>query len=199
MLPENICTICIKELENIENFINKCKKNSIVFENILQLKEETENKEVISEYSEQEDDFVDDLSVSESDDQLDDIKSDKIVDNTIITEALKDIQLEQSDKQLAEKGKCKSCGEKLPLGGLRIHYQKSPECTPKCPICAKSFYPIGRLKSHILAHGKKPSYKCPACKSIFPSAKNLRKHVVQEHPDEKPFVCKVCKKGKSCV
>lgn len=197
MFPDNICTLCAEELENIGIFIDKCKKNSIIFENVLQqLKEEIKNDDNRDEYSEQEEDFADDSSVSENDDPCPDVNVDEVVVNSRITEALKDIdRIEQNDKQVVGKGKCKLCGERLPLGGLKIHYQNSPECTPKCPICLKPFYPTSRLKNHVLAHRKKPYYKCPACKNIFPSAKNLKKHVLQVHPDIKPFICKICKKG----
>lgn len=50
----------------------------------------------------------------------------------------------------------------------------------------------GLHSSTIEAKASKKLFKCTFCRAEFPAIPKLNEHLLKEHPDQKPFKCKIC-------
>lgn len=100
-----------------------------------------------------------------------------------------------------DKFKCPHCEYATVLRAyLRKHLiNKHQKIEPDilCSVCAKKFYSVGALNSHIkLKHNRNGSslkFPCKLCEKDFPSEFKLHNHMKFVHPDEEArFPCKTC-------
>ncbi|KAJ8951469.1 hypothetical protein NQ318_000163, partial [Aromia moschata] len=170
-LPENVCSLCLKQLEGVALFIDECKRNDLK-NNLNVMNFDNENDSDICEHNDSTLLKSEPLEVSE---------------NGTLTNLL---------KSNVNKNKCSTCGEDLSQCGWKRHYRFNTKCRPKdciCPVCEKSFYPRYKLTTHLRSHKKNTPYECPECSKKFAFAENLRKHALT-HKGVKPFICQVCEK-----
>jgi len=125
-------------------------------------------------------------------DELDEILFDFDEKTNVNTE--KDISKPTQKKKHTKKNfHCDMCGKEYKLsGGLHVHKKSCLDQKPtKCDLCEKVFKGEFRMQIH-----KKRSHKdlhpCPECST---QVKNLSKHMLRVHINEKRFPCSQCDKG----
>lgn len=72
-------------------------------------------------------------------------------------------------------------------------YPLTADGQQKCPVCSIAYKNVYLLKKHILAHAKKPLFRCELCTKRCHSAQQLQKHFDTDHSTAKfEFECFLC-------
>ncbi|CAG9785134.1 unnamed protein product [Diatraea saccharalis] len=64
----------------------------------------------------------------------------------------------------------------------------------KCNICSKDFFTNGNLMRHQMLHNAEKIFKCDKCVAAFTTKGSLKSHYVM-HMDEKKIICDICNKS----
>jgi len=75
---------------------------------------------------------------------------------------------------------------------LRKHKAEPRKKNIVCAKCDKKFCSSEQLKAHMFLHTGKKEYKCRLCGLEYRGFKNMKKHFVKQHPNEKIFYCEPC-------
>ncbi|XP_056634778.1 zinc finger protein 888-like [Diorhabda sublineata] len=155
IFPLLICDECLTKLQDISNFIQKCKNTYNYLEKILKNREQDNNETVID------DTFVDNDDDSE--------------DNFEIESPRK--------KNRLKKSSCETCGKTFSRCGalarhMKIHLKIKPF---QCKGCDKSFTQKSTLDRHFLTHtGDKP-FQCNLCDKHCARKSQIIQHIKKQH------------------
>ncbi|CAH1173539.1 unnamed protein product [Phaedon cochleariae] len=211
-LPQNVCQKCVKQLEEIGAFIEKCKDHHSLLLLALQRKSEVF---ILA-------DIPDDSCVSENEFDFS-IQSIKTEDNsTDITNATDPIQ-DSTKLTCAECGSkfshkkyllrhitwhCKALKYSCGLCSLKCKSEKALQRHSAihgvskiftCYICSEEFatgilrYEHQRTKHNVNSKNCGSKFSCSKCDRVLTSVGSLKNHM-RTHTGEKPFTCKHCDK-----
>lgn len=108
------------------------------------------------------------------------------------------VHLKQHDAE--EKFKCIVCGMRF-IQWKMFNQHLCQGISIKCSYCDELFTTTTSLLNHLdQSHEEKTLFKCDKCGRFFSMLILKQIHMLQQHLDEqtadnKPFVCKICKKG----
>ncbi|XP_028133185.1 zinc finger and SCAN domain-containing protein 31-like [Diabrotica virgifera virgifera] len=202
-MPDNVCLKCIEQLEDIYNFIAKCKINEealkLVVSKELEKKENVEQEDVVS-------DGYDNDDVKDEDDfYLKDVKEEIVeLEPDILLEINKEVSL-----------LCENCSENFnSVAALNEHYKEFPNCNPKDSKKKEVCNIVEYLKKPKTRRGKKKikeesdgeveivkgrvlkgkrRFLCNYCGKNYTRKNGLERHILS-HSGIKPFECKECGK-----
>lgn len=197
--PENVCKICIRQLENIICFVETCKSANTTLKNILS---ENELKAV----------KIYDSELSDGADDSESYYSNKNSESVVFKQET-DINCFTTDVQFNEGNSisCPNCSEHFSsTKSLFDHYEEISNCRPKDYKSPRnnveSLLEIvdgGRIKAELLdldqeyIRGKvikgKRKFLCNYCGKNYTRKNGLDRHIMS-HTGVKPFECKECGK-----
>ncbi|XP_057657446.1 zinc finger and SCAN domain-containing protein 31-like [Diorhabda carinulata] len=206
-LPQNVCLKCVKQLDDIFNFVENCNKNENILTEILEQVSNVEQDEIANNS------FDTDIKNEDSTDNdffLKDVKQEFVeLEPDIVLQIKKDGPLI-----------CENCSESFSsLTGLSEHYKIFANCRPKDLLSSKNDICniVDYLKKPKQRRGKKkikeesdgePEYVkgkklkgkrrflCNFCGKNYTRKNGLERHILS-HSGIKPFECKEC--GKSYI
>ena len=76
--------------------------------------------------------------------------------------------------------------------GNRMWQSRAPH---PCPVCGKVLGSRGSLSKHIIIHNSLKPFNCSVCNIGFNSRRDFNHHNLQNHSQERAFVCEVCFKS----
>nr|XP_023016456.1 zinc finger protein 436-like [Leptinotarsa decemlineata] len=195
-LPQNICTGCASQLEDLLIFSEKCKNTETMLNNIYAARCEEKydqtfypDKKELYETCDDEFEQENCSTPPSSDDKLKMVWDEEVEENPYKKEKMK--------KKSAMK--CELCdkifyGKAAFSNHSRMHKKKRELKKFLCNYCGKNFIKNSHLDRHIRSHtGIKP-YECKECSKSFVQSNDLKRHLLT-HTREKVFQCPLCSKS----
>ncbi|XP_065088152.1 zinc finger protein 723-like [Ochlerotatus camptorhynchus] len=214
--PASLCFECKATLEDFESFIEMCRTNDCVFnEMFLQNGQTTKRSDPqqvpaereIKDSAENDNRMIDPVlpfnsSANIKYQNVEEVGKTSIIQKPtgeeqdhvkLLNETDKDesIQPKRGNNASRKKRKnerCRIC--KMYFNDIDEHMLTHNE-TYQCELCPKAFAKMSLLRTHIYRHKLQRKYFCKECGSGFKYPIDLKNHI-RIHTQEKPFKCKDC-------
>lgn len=203
-LPPLMCDRCMDTLQVVHNFQELCHASEQKLRNVwdkpeggggvIEIKAETVEEEI----------FAEDAIAIKTD------ESGKIIDDPrdeIDTSESEEDPTEQPKlirrrrRKQPSTFKCNFCDEDFASPRAMVnhmqkdHIKDEDKLIFRCEHCPVTTSRLQVLSNHVKCHAEQKSSQCDICKETFETLSHLSHHINQKHNNEKPYVCKLCRKG----
>lgn len=211
LLPKNICSDCLKKLEDNVEFLRQCieaEKSLRLMNNYPTIKtiesKRTRRKPIryLELAKKEKKPVLETIVISSAEKKTKQEKpvfnSKLVSDNRLVlpkissvfsvtTKVDSDIQTEIT--QIPDQT------ESEPFDDDNVDFEEitiEKSDTSSCNICGKEYKTVGALKNHLESHKQKQIFICDFCNREFTYKERLKNHL-RIHTGERPFQCKICK------
>jgi hypothetical protein len=188
-----ICSECKIRVHEFYDFKKQCDLNTEI---LLQVKDELDKMQIISEDKLESDEAVEQDLFEDSYEQaeIDEEVAEEQESSPLVKRTKAAKKAKKGYKEAQKKGsQCSICGKIVK--GIQMHMLIHAGLKKhSCQYCQKTFTQSGQLKRHINSHLNIRNYECPVsgCDRTFVDPSSVTKHLVVHNKEDRKFQCSLC-------